>query len=163
MRILLSILVFLSLLGLFHLGTSPSGKTSPKQMDSLATVLNTISKKYGVEKNLKFIPTASSNKNGFVIDAPSFVAHFEKMVKDMSFSKKKTAVLNQFYLVEFPKIRTISEYLALKRAYAKKYPVYLHDQPAFQETTIQREEQQPERIWLNTPNFRSEVVNKNKE
>jgi hypothetical protein len=53
--------------------------------------------------------------------------------------------------------------LALKRAYAQKYPSYLRDLPAFQETTIQREAQHPERIWLNTPNFRPEVVNKNKE
>jgi hypothetical protein len=162
MKILLSALVFLLLLGLFHLDAS-SRPGSSRQTDSLSTVLNAIAKKYGVEKNLKFISATRVSRSAVVIDAPSFVVHFEKMAKDLAFSEKKIAVVDQFYLVEFPKIRTVGEYLALKRAYAQKYPSYLRDLPAFQETTIQREAQHPERIWLNTPNFRPEVVNKNKE
>lgn len=74
-------------------------------------------------------------------------------MKQLAFNEKRSEILNQFYFKDYPNLSTVKEYIALKRAYFKKYPEYLKDEPAFQEVRIQEEERNADKIILNTKKF----------
>lgn len=121
----------------------------------LETLLS-IARKYGLEKKMIWEPFAE-NKNP---ERPKTVVlkisleHFEEWMKQTAFNERRVEILTQFYMNDFQKVSTVKEYIALKRAYAKKYPEYLKNEKAFQESEIQREESVADQIVLNTPGYR---------
>ena len=79
----------------------------------------------------------------------------EKFMDNLAFNNKKADLMKQFYWVEVEKVRSMDEYIALKRAYAKKYWAYLKGELVFSEEYINDEEQNKDNIQLNTAYFRA--------
>lgn len=115
-----------------------------------------ITKKYGVEKNMVWQPHANNKnlKRPDKVTIKMSIEEFEEMVKKMAFNEKRVKILRQFHEVDFQKLTTISEYLELKRSYAKRYPEYLKNERYFQEDYMKDEEENSDKIILNTKGFK---------
>ena len=134
-------------------------KGLPPGVDSVAVKyarLMKIARKYSVDKNFTFKPslTNTSGSPPQTVYLKMSIAQFEDWMKRLGFHERKVQILNQFYLKDFQKVCTVEEYIALRRAYAKKYRAYLQDEASFQEARIQQEEAHADLINLNTPGFR---------
>lgn len=136
-------------------------ETKKVQKDSIEVEFETlmkIARKYGVEKNFSWEfkdPKANSQslKKPEKVILRMSLEKFEEGIKQLAFNEKRVKILEQFYLKDYPNLSTVKEYIALKRAYVKKYPEYLKDEYAFQEVRIQDEERNADKIILNTKKF----------
>ncbi|MEZ4905479.1 MAG: hypothetical protein R2822_28790 [Spirosomataceae bacterium] len=148
MKLLISILLLLPAITFGQMRTkseltqAENKKSAQTQRDSIVVeyaTLMKIARKYGVEKNFSWTPK-SSMSNIKNLKTPDKVVlrisleQFEAGMKLLAFNEKRSEILNQFYFEDYPNLSTVKEYIALKRAYLKKYPEYLKDEPSFQET-----------------------------
>lgn len=142
-------------------GQSASGQNSSKAKSTreeqpiTLEEMRSIARKYGVEKNITLIPLPKNQPLG-ASGRP--VVHFtrekyEVMVKQMAYNEKKSAIYNQYY-EDFQKLSTGREVVALMKAYVKRYPEYLGDDPVFSEEMIRFKERMADEIILNTPGYR---------
>jgi hypothetical protein len=138
-----------------------NGSAAQMRKDSIVVEYETlmkIARKYGVEKNFSW-ESKDAKANLKNLKKPEKVVlrisleQFEAGMKQLAFNEKRSEILNQFYFKDYPNLSTVKEYIALKRAYVKKYPEYLKDEAAFQEAKIQEEERNADKIILNTKNF----------
>jgi hypothetical protein len=115
-----------------------------------------IAKKYGLEKNFTWQPP--TNRKDMARPAKVImrisIQEFEEWMNQVAFNERRAQILEQFYLVDLPRLRSGDEMVKLKRTYLKKYQAYLKDEPAFQEDVIKSQEANSGRIILNTEKYR---------
>lgn len=115
-----------------------------------------ISKRYGVEKNFIWQVDSSKLKSKEPIRIAFGVSReqFETMAKRTAFNEKRVAILKQFYEVDFPNCGNGIDYLAKKREYLKKYPEYLTGEVGFREQDLNMDDEEANKIILNTDKYR---------
>ncbi|MPR33250.1 hypothetical protein [Salmonirosea aquatica] len=115
-----------------------------------------ISRRYGVEKNFNWgiDSSALSGRYPIKIAFGLNLVQFEGMAKRLAFNEKHAEILRQFFEKDFQECSTGREYIALKRAYLKKYPEYLKNEAGFREEDLKRDEAVMDKMILNTEKYR---------